>query len=356
LQHDWEFATHRLIGWSGNTFSYDPNGNLASDGLTSYTWNARNQLIGLSGGASATFAYDAFGRRQSKTVGGTSTNFLSDGVNLVQELSGTTPTANLLTGVGIDEIFTRTDGSGTRTMLVDALGSTLELADASGTLQTHYSYEPFGATTTSGATNTNAAQFTGRENDGTGLYAYRARYYSPQLQRFVAEDPLGFGGGLNVYAYVDNRPADLVDPSGLSAYLYCEQIPSTRGGGPVGAAALALTAARHCYIRVTCPGKYDVTLELYGPGAPNGRLWMGVPNPTRNAAATVNPIYPRQPNPDGCCKFENELIRQFNLHQPPPLYNPQGPNSNTFVADIIRAAGGLVVFPGSAVGADYNNR
>ena len=151
---------------------------------------------------------------------------------------------------------------------------------------------------------------------------------------------------------------DLLDPSGLSAYLYCEQIPTTRGGGLLGAAGLALSAARHCYIRVTCPGKYDVTLEMYGPqpGAPNGRPMMGVPNPARNADATVNPIYPRQPNPDGCCRFENDLIKQFNLHQPPPPYNPRGPNSNTFAAEIIRAAGGLAVFPPSAIGADYNNR
>jgi len=66
----------------------DPNGNLGSDGLTSYTWNARNKLVGMSGGTSATFGYDGFGRRRSKTVGGTATNFLYDDLNLVQEQTG----------------------------------------------------------------------------------------------------------------------------------------------------------------------------------------------------------------------------------------------------------------------------
>ena len=100
-------AGNRLVTWGTERFSYDPNGNLASDGPTSYSWNARDQLTGLSGGVSATFAYDGMARRRNKVTGGTSTSFLFDGFNLVQELSGGSPTANLLIG-GIDETFTRT--------------------------------------------------------------------------------------------------------------------------------------------------------------------------------------------------------------------------------------------------------
>ncbi len=78
---------------------------------------------------------DATGRRRGKTIGGTTTNFLYDGLNLVQELtSGGTPTANLLTGLGIDETFSRAEASGTSTLLSDALGSTLALASVSGTV------------------------------------------------------------------------------------------------------------------------------------------------------------------------------------------------------------------------------
>jgi RHS repeat-associated protein len=211
-------AANRIVTWDGSGFSYDPNGNLASDGLTSYSWNARNQLSALSGGTSASFAYDSLGRRRSKSIGGATTNFLHDARNIVQELtSGGTPAANLLTGRGIDETFTRTDGSGTSTLLTDVLDSVLEIADASGTLQTHYTFEPFGTTTTSGAASTNAQAFTGRENDGTGLYFYRARYYSPQLQRFVSEDPLGLLADINVYRYVGDAPTQLTDPLGLQA-------------------------------------------------------------------------------------------------------------------------------------------
>jgi RHS repeat-associated protein len=58
-------------------------------------------------------------------------------------------------------------------------------------------------------------QFTGREQDSTGLYYYRARYYNPVLQRFIAEDPLGFGGSdVNLHAYTFNNPTNFTDPGG----------------------------------------------------------------------------------------------------------------------------------------------
>jgi RHS repeat-associated protein len=208
---------NRITTFGGTTFSYDLNGNLTSDGNSTYSWSARNQLGGLSGGASASFQYDGVGRRRRKTISGATTNFLYDGFNLVQELtSGGPPAANLLVGLGIDETFTRTDAAGTSTFLVDAIRSTIALTDGVGTVQTSYTYDPFGATTISGASSGNPLQFTGRESDGLGLYYYRARYYMPVTQRFVAEDPVGFGGGdANVYGYVGNDPANWIDPFGL---------------------------------------------------------------------------------------------------------------------------------------------
>jgi RHS repeat-associated protein len=58
-------------------------------------------------------------------------------------------------------------------------------------------------------------QYTGRENDGTGLFYYRARYYHPELQRFISEDSIEFeGGDVNLYAYVGNNPINFRDPLG----------------------------------------------------------------------------------------------------------------------------------------------
>jgi RHS repeat-associated protein len=72
-------------------------------------------------------------------------------------------------------------------------------------IATSYTYQPFGATTLGGAANGNVYQFTDRENDGTGLFFYRARYYSPTYQRFIAQDPIDFASrNANVNSYVFN--------------------------------------------------------------------------------------------------------------------------------------------------------
>ncbi len=148
---------------------------------------------------------------QKQHIDGTTTPFLGacpersrrDGLNPVQELNGSNGViANLLTGLNIDEYFTRTEPSccGSLSHLSDALGSTLALTDSSGTVQNQYQYEPFGNAFTPvyNNTSTNSYQFTARENDDEGgydLYYYRGRYYSPVFQRFISQDPLDFFEG-----------------------------------------------------------------------------------------------------------------------------------------------------------------
>jgi RHS repeat-associated protein len=104
--------------------------------------------------------------------------------------------ANQIPALGVDEDLGRTDSSGSSSYLTDGLGSTVALASSSGTVTTQYTYDPFGATTSSGASSSNSYQYTGRQNDPSGLYYDRARYYSPSQQRFISSDPAGFGGGV----------------------------------------------------------------------------------------------------------------------------------------------------------------
>jgi YD repeat-containing protein len=161
-------ANNAQTKFNGTALSCDNNGNLLSDGTNTYTWDARNHLAAISGGSTASFTYDGFGRRVKKVIGGTTTQFLYDGLNPVQELGGrhnAAAIANLLTGLSIDEYFTRTD-TATSTFLADALGSAVGLVGASGSIANELHYHPFGATTVGGSSSANLYQFTGRENDG----------------------------------------------------------------------------------------------------------------------------------------------------------------------------------------------
>ncbi len=201
-------VANELTNWSGTTIGYDANGNVLNDGVAAYTWNARNQLISR---ASTSFQYDSFDRRTLNAIG---KSLLYEGWNIGQELSGTTPVANRILG-GVDESFSRTDSTGGYSPITDVLGTVLALTNSSGNVTAQYGYDPFGNTTSSGSTSTNVFQYTGRENDGNGLYSYRARYYSPTFGRFLSEDPIGFAGGMNVYAYVGGNPISRIDPFGL---------------------------------------------------------------------------------------------------------------------------------------------
>jgi RHS repeat-associated protein len=211
-------ANNRLTNWNGAAITYDAQGNMLARSGKTFTWDTRNRLTGITGGTTASFNYDALDRRTSKTVPLTSnvaTQLTYDGANPVIEKQGATVTGTNLTAFDMDSYLTRKDGATETYPLTDHLGSIVALTDAAGNIVTSYSYEPYGATTQTGAASSNPHQYTGRENDGTGLHFYRARYYDPQLMRFISEDPIGLAGGMNSYGYVAGNPISFNDPLGL---------------------------------------------------------------------------------------------------------------------------------------------
>lgn len=212
-------VNNRLTQLNGTSLSYDANGNTTNDGTNAYTWDARNRLTSLSGPINGSFQYDAIGRRTQKTIGGATTGFLYDGKNYVQEQNASgAATATLITG-GTDQPLARETSVGVSTPMADALGSVIAETNSAQTITSSYGYDPYGATTHTGASTGNAQQYTGRENDGTGLYYYRARYYSPTIERFISEDSLGWRSGqANGYAYAGGNPISLSDPLGLSVF------------------------------------------------------------------------------------------------------------------------------------------
>ena len=190
---------------ASNSLNYDDSGNLTSDGVWNYTYDVENMLLTASrSGASASYLYDPLGRRSAKTVSGTLTSFLHDGVEEIGDYdSSGTLLRRYVHGPGVDEYLVMYVGSGTGVRQyyhANHQGSIIAMSDGSGTVVDHYSYDEYG---NSNDLTGNPFRYTGRRLDAeTGLYYYRARYYSPAIGRFLQTDPIGYGDGLNWYGFV----------------------------------------------------------------------------------------------------------------------------------------------------------
>jgi RHS repeat-associated protein len=147
-------------------------------------------------------------------------------------------------------------------------------------------YDPYG-NPIAAATQSGYA-FTGREWDAeTGLYYYRARYYDPKIGRFLSEDPIGFGGGVNFYAYVLNNPTNNTDPFGLltqqqSICLSTFILAGGMAGGGLGAAAGAAATAGTAGIALPAiPGGAAGGAAMGGAvGGAIGLIVCNIPPPT----------------------------------------------------------------------------
>jgi RHS repeat-associated protein len=227
-------TSNQLTSIPGTTYTYDNNGNTKTKttaaGTTTYTWDFENRLtqVALPGTTgTVTFKYDPFGRRVQKafTQGGTTntTNYLYDGRNLLEEVdtSGNvvaryTDSAHDAGSWQLDQPLAELRSGTTIYYQQDGLGSVTSLSNSTGTFVNTYTYDSYGKLSASTGAAVNPFQYTARDFDAEiGIYQYRFRYYDQNVGRFLSEDPLGFGGGPNFYAYVTNDPVDIVDPFGL---------------------------------------------------------------------------------------------------------------------------------------------
>ncbi|HEY5047658.1 MAG TPA: RHS repeat-associated core domain-containing protein [Rhizomicrobium sp.] len=209
-------------GQSPMPLGYDATGNLTSGGGWTYTYDPENRLLTAgSAGTTAGYAYDPRGRRVMKNSNRTTTYFLDDGDDEIAEIDGGTNSIlrYYVPGPSIDEPIAMVPVSGSDEYFhTDHHGSVVAMSDANENLvEGPFLYDPYGNTTCSA--NCSGAityKFTGQRLDPeTGLYYYRARYYSPSLGRFLQVDPVGYTADMDLYTYVGNDPVDMTDPTGM---------------------------------------------------------------------------------------------------------------------------------------------
>ena len=180
-------------------------------------WGCEESSEKTAVGSGVTFKYDPFGRRIEKISPTTTSIFSYDGNNLVETVNASGGVvARYALGQNLDQPLAMERGSAVDYYEQDGLGSITSLTASNGSVTQSYTYDSFGNTVNSSGSVTNFLRYAGPEFDTeTNLYYNRARYFDPTAGRFLSEDRIGFRGGINFYAYVENNPILLTDPTGL---------------------------------------------------------------------------------------------------------------------------------------------
>ena len=216
---------NRLISYNGQAVTYDMDGNmlsatlngaqmsfvydsanrLISAGQNSYTYNVEDVRVrNLCGESETTYAYNTNGRLSQllvKTTDGVITKYVY-GIGLIGE---------------------ETSGS-FKTYHFDYRGSTAAITDINGNVTDTFEYDTYGNLVSRTGTSAVIFLYNGRDGvvtDENGLIYMRARYYSPELRRFINADiiagEISNAVTLNRYAYANGNPVSNIDPFGLSA-------------------------------------------------------------------------------------------------------------------------------------------
>lgn len=239
---------------TAETFTYDDDGNLTSNGRWTNKWDGENRLIEMTSHAggpsdsrkSLQFAYDSHGRRYSKVVSNWTGSawmrvlhekFAYDGWNLVGVLDGTNNSIlkSFLWGVDMSGRLRGAAGVGGLISVKQhsgiSIGSGFAAYDGNGNVAAvlsadtgltigRYEYDPFGRTirrTGTSLAEQNLIHFSSKPTDiETDLVFFGRRYLSIADGRWLNRDPVEESGGINLYAFLGNAPTSDYDYMGMA--------------------------------------------------------------------------------------------------------------------------------------------
>jgi RHS repeat-associated protein len=298
-------AEHRHASTSAgaSSYTYDANGNMTGGAGRQLTWDAENRLASVTrGGQSTSFLYDPDGGRVAKTTASGTTRYFGklfeiapDGSHFKHVYAGAL-------------LVARKGAAGTTFVHQDHLGSVQLLTNASGAVVRSYDYAPYGKALADSGGVANTRGFGGHETDGeTGLIYMNARYFDPELGRFISPDSvvpdLENPQALNRYAFAYNNPISNVDPSGHAPVVAAvvAVVSVAASSAPVWVTAVAAVGAAATVAGYVLKDPFLMTIggialgfatgymgPLLGGGLTGGLLGA-------SAAALTSPLSPLEP-------------------------------------------------------------
>jgi RHS repeat-associated protein len=225
-----------------NTYSYDLNGNVLTNGTKIFAYDDENELksVLVTSNWQSQFVYDGKFRRRiekdfswsgSTWVETNEIHFIYDrnvviqerntnNIQLVTYTRGNDLSGSLQGAGGIGGLLARTDTNSSTYYHADGNGNITMLIDVNQAVVAKYLYDPFGIILSQSGplANVNVYRFSSKEwNANAGFYYFGWRYYDPTLQRWLNRDPIQEAGGINLYAYVMNNPINAIDALGTDA-------------------------------------------------------------------------------------------------------------------------------------------
>ncbi|MGD9240692.1 MAG: RHS repeat-associated core domain-containing protein, partial [Desulfobacterales bacterium] len=340
----------RLIKAGEEAFKYDANGNLVErhgpSGITRYIYDTEDQLIKVSlpDGEEVSYGYAPTGERIWQRDAKGMTYFVTDGFNVLAELDGDLKLkAAYLHGPGIDNPLMMSQGGQTFYFHTDRMGSISRVTYQEGRIAASYEYDAFGRMASQTGSLANLFTYTAREFDKvTGLYYYRARYYDPELGRFLTTDPVP--GDVdrpleqNPYLYVMNGPTRFTDPLGLQSS---------------GSANdnFAYWLERWVYEKVPKSDVLKYLRDIVAPKAPKfARKWTNIINSSDSGAL--------EKNLSGTNISLSDSVKNWISNQPSggaPIPKFQGPNGTVLLpGHTAPGPGSTVIIPPTTVSPSPN--